>query len=71
MYNEANSIKIILLGEAGKGKTNLISICYNLKFNPNFVTSLTASFIDKNVPINNANYSLKLWDIAGQEVYRH
>ena len=70
MYNEVNSIKIILLGEAGTGKTNLINICCNLKFNPDFVTSLTASFIDKNVPINNANYSLKLWDIAGQEVYR-
>ena len=70
MFNEANSIKIILLGEAGTGKTNLINVCCNLKFNPDTISSSTASFLEKKIEINNVKYSLKLWDTAGQEIYR-
>ena len=70
MFNEENSIKIILLGEAGTGKTNLINVCCNLEFNPNSISSLTASFSSKDIKIKNVNYNLKLWDTAGQEIYR-
>ena len=70
MYNESNGIKIILLGEAGSGKTNLINACCNIKFNPNSTSNLTASFSEKRIEINKTQYYLRLWDTAGQEKYR-
>ena len=70
MYKESNTIKIILLGEAGCGKTNLINACCNFKFNPNSVSNLTASFSEKKVEINKIQYNLRFWDTAGQEKYR-
>ena len=70
MFDEENSIKIILLGEAGTGKTNLINVCCDLEFNPNSSSSITASFSSKEIKIKNINYCLKLWDTAGQEIFR-
>jgi small GTP-binding protein len=70
MYNESNTIKVILLGEAGTGKTNLINACCNVQFNPNSSSNLTASFSEKKIEINKTQYNLKIWDTAGQEKFR-
>ena len=70
MYKEENSIKIILLGEAGAGKTNLIGTCCGLEFNPNSESSSTSSFLTKTIEINNTKFCLNLWDTAGQEKFR-
>ena len=70
MYNESNTIKVILLGEAGAGKTNLINACCNMQFNPNSASNLTSSFSEKKIEINNTKYNLKIWDTAGQEKFR-
>ena len=70
MFKESNSIKIILLGEAGCGKTNLINACCNIAFNPISASNLTSSFSEKYVTVNKTKYCLKLWDTAGQEKFR-
>ena len=70
MFKEENSIKIILLGEAGTGKTNLIHTCCGLEFNPESNSSASASFLEKRVLINNTKFCLNLWDTAGQEKFR-
>ena len=70
MFKESNSIKIILLGEAGCGKTNLINACCGVAFNPISASNLTSSFSEKYVTIKNTKYCLKLWDTAGQEKFR-
>ena len=70
MYKEDNSIKIILLGEAGCGKTNLINVCCGLEFDENSASNITASFSEKKITIKNIEYNLKLWDTAGQEKFR-
>ena len=70
MYQEDNSIKIILLGEAGCGKTNLINVCCDLEFDENSASNITASFSEKKITIKNTEYNLKLWDTVGQEKFR-
>ena len=63
-------IKIILLGESGVGKTNLISVTVGKGFNSNSHSSLTSSYYKNTVKINNKDYTYILWDTAGQETYR-
>ena len=66
----ASEIKIILLGESGVGKTNLINILMGLPFNENEITSTSNSYMEKKVTINKKLYKLNLWDTIGQEKYR-
>ncbi len=70
MFDEDNAIKIILLGEAGTGKSNLINIYCNLKFNPNTTSNITSAILEKEVVIGKILYLVKLYDTAGQEKFR-
>ena len=63
-------IKVILLGESGVGKTNLIRVAMGKNFDPNENSTLTSSFFEEQIAINNKNYLYCLWDTAGQEAYR-
>ena len=64
------SLKIILLGESYVGKTSLINVFYNNKFDDKIEGTLTTSCIQKAIDTNNGNYTLKIWDTAGQERFR-
>ena len=65
-----NSIKIILIGSSGTGKTNIIKALVDKPFDESSNSTLTSSFISKKVNINNRDYHLEFWDTAGQEIYR-
>ena len=62
-------IKIILLGEAGVGKTNLINVFFNKKFNSLSDSTASPEFSQKKVKLGNNNYILDVWDTAGQEKF--
>ena len=68
--NEENSIKMILIGMSGTGKTNIIKALVDKPFEDNSVSTLTSSFVSKTININNKNYRIELWDTAGQEMYK-
>ena len=65
-----SSIKVILLGGSGTGKTNIIKALVDRPFDESSNSTLTSSFISKKININNREYHLELWDTAGQEIYR-
>ena len=65
-----DSIKIILLGESGVGKTNLINVAMNKEFEQNTISSIHSSYLEGTMEYNNREYPYALWDTAGQEIYR-
>lgn len=67
---ENRSYKILLIGEAGVGKTCLIKrIKYN-SFNPNEIATIGTSSESKEIIINTKTIKLDFWDTAGFERYR-
>ena len=63
-------IKIILLGEAGVGKTNLINAYFDNSFNMNQKSTSTPNQSFKTLEINNTKLNISIWDTMGQELYR-
>ena len=68
--NDQKGIKVILLGESGVGKTNLINITANKQFNTYSESNISNSFTESKVEYNNKEYSYLIWDTVGQEKYR-
>ena len=67
---DIEDIKVILIGDSGVGKTNLINTCVGLQFEDGKRPTISGSFLEKIIEIDNQKYSVNLWDTAGQEVYR-
>ena len=63
-------IKIILLGDSGVGKTNLIQVALGNPFQKESESTLTSVYSESEIIIQNKKYMYALWDTAGQEVYR-
>ena len=65
------TIKIILIGNSGVGKTSLLSRYMNEGFNVNQKCTLNAEFKIKSITINeNTSAQITIWDTCGQEKYR-
>ena len=62
-------LKIILLGESGVGKTNIISRYVNDLFNAKAFSTIGATFMDKELKRDKDIYKLHIWDTSGQERY--
>ena len=72
MINENNNniIKLILVGDSGTGKTNLINVSAGLEFDSDSPTTTSCSYIQKIIKRNKKKYKVNLWDTIGQERYR-
>ena len=71
-YDEHNDIeiKVILLGDQGVGKTNLINLATQREFNPHEESSVVSTFSTLNMEIDGIKLRVNLWDTVGQEKYR-
>ena len=67
---EENDIKIILLGETGVGKTNLIAVFLGAKFNENTLSTMACYSYSGKYQHKKKSYNYAIWDTAGQEKYR-
>ena len=65
-----NIIKLILVGDTGTGKTNLIQVSAGLPFNQLALTTTSCSYIQKKIKKDKTEYKVNLWDTIGQEKYR-
>ena len=68
--SEYKPIKLILLGESGVGKTNLIRVAIGKEFVSNISATLTSSYCESKITVDKKLYKYFLWDTAGQEKYR-
>ena len=68
--SKVETVKIILLGEAGTGKSNLINSYFNQPFEEDSLTTITPQFSLKVLTFGKKKYELTIWDTAGQEKYR-
>ena len=68
----ADSIKVILLGEAGVGKTTIFHQLFTYhQFNPDCVSSISAQFFLKTIEYQGYGaIKYEIWDTAGLERYR-
>lgn len=69
---EPESIKVVLLGDAGVGKTCIVKQFVEHTFNAQTTSSLTAQFVSKTIDYIEFNKAIKfdIWDTVGQERFR-
>jgi small GTP-binding protein len=69
-FNHENPNKVILLGNAGVGKTSLANRWIHGEFDSDVASTVGASNGFKEVFIGQTAVRITLWDTAGQEQYR-
>ena len=64
------TLKFIILGDSGVGKTNLLLRYVGESFSENYIATLGIDFKMKNIIYNDVKVALQIWDTAGQERFR-
>ena len=68
---EMESLKIVLIGESGVGKTSIISQFIDHVFQDDQQSTIGCTFSTKAIECNNGKIlKFEIWDTAGQERYR-
>ena len=62
-------LKVIILGDAGVGKTSLLKQYINKQFSYQYKATIGADFLMKEILIDGQVVQLQLWDTAGQEKF--
>ena len=69
--SEYTTCKVVLLGEAGVGKTSIISRYVSNTFSDVLMSTTGASFATKKYEVDNEHkVKFQIWDTAGQERFR-
>jgi small GTP-binding protein len=63
-------VKIVLIGDSGVGKTNLLSRFTRDQFNPESKSTIGVEFATKTLEVEGKHVKAQIWDTAGQERYR-
>ena len=58
--------KLIIIGDSGVGKTNLILRFVGESFKQNYVATIGVDFKSKTVELEGKKIKLQIWDTAGQ-----
>ena len=63
--------KVVFVGDAGVGKTQIINKFVENKFSENCASTIGVDFKVKTVKCENKKIKLQLWDTAGQKTYKN
>lgn len=64
------TVKVIILGDSGVGKTSLLHQYVNKKFSMSYKATIGADFLAKEVIVDDRVVTLQIWDTAGQERFQ-
>lgn len=64
------SMKMLMVGDSGVGKSCLLLRFVDDKFNPSFITTIGIDFKIKTIDLDGTKVKLQIWDTAGQERFR-
>jgi len=62
--------KVVLIGDSGVGKSNLLSRFTRNEFNLDSKSTIGVEFATKSIQVDNKTIKAQIWDTAGQERYR-
>ena len=63
--------KILIAGNASVGKTSLLRRYVDGMFDDSMIMTIGVDFFTKEITFNNSQCHLQLWDLGGQERFRH
>eukprot|EP00301_Raphidiophrys_heterophryoidea_P019465 c4401_g1_i1.p1 GENE.c4401_g1_i1~~c4401_g1_i1.p1 ORF type:complete len:211 (+),score=41.55 c4401_g1_i1:61-633(+) len=66
---ETREVKVVLLGDAGVGKSSLVLRFVSNHFKEYSESTIGASFMSKTIVVNDTAIKFQIWDTAGQEKY--
>ncbi len=64
-------IKVIIIGDSGVGKTNVLTRYCEGIFKDSYVATIGVDFKIKVLNIDDTRVKLQMWDTAGQERFRN
>merc|ERR1712063_217449 len=62
--------KVVLIGDSGVGKSNLLSRFTRNEFNLESKSTIGVEFATRSLPVDGKTIKAQIWDTAGQERYR-
>ena len=62
--------KVVLIGDSGVGKSNLLSRFTRNEFNIDSKSTIGVEFATKSIEVEGKTIKAQIWDTAGQERYR-
>jgi len=63
-------LKVVVLGDAGVGKTSLIRQFVEKTFSKEYKPTIGADFLTQDVTVNGKTITIQIWDTAGQERFK-
>ena len=64
-------VKVIVIGDSGVGKTNLITRFCENHFKDTYVATIGVDFKIKSLVVNDKKFKMQIWDTAGQERFKN
>ncbi|KAL7719557.1 Sphingomyelin phosphodiesterase [Entamoeba marina] len=69
--SDSSTVKILLIGESGVGKTALLQRYCDNKFTEEIISTIGVDYRSKRIDVKGQQITLQLWDTAGQERFRN
>ena len=70
IIEKEKSLKLVLIGNMGVGKTSILTKYCDNKFNENVITTSGIEFKTKTIIKNGYKVKMQIWDTSGQERFR-